>query len=262
MSGGVQSQGRAPMVWAVLCACLASAYAIASPSFGGPVAVAVAATALAEPSQEAAAPLPITFSALDALDAAEVRRGHTHTAELCPKEGARHRCGGEAWNHVGPYADRTAGRATRCIWVHPANNGQPRHLFWPDLVIGARLAASLVLLDGAGPGKAVRARISIGDAVVGRLEVSTVPTPGHLAVAIPPGPARADLDVRIDADNNRWRLACLSLQMRGHRLAPPAPQPSAAAVKAAKRLPSLRGLIRPLPVTPTVVPGAKRARSR
>ena len=260
MSGGVQPQGRAPMAWAALCASLASAYAVASPAFDPPAPPAVAATALAASSQDAAELLPITFSALQSLADAEVRRGHGRAAALCPKEGTRHRCGGEAWNFVGPYAERSAGRATRCIWVHPANDRQPRHLIWRDVAIGARLVASLVLLDGAGRGKAVRARISVDDDVVGRLEVSAVPTPGNLAMDLPPGPERADLDVQIDADNNQWRLACLSLQMRGRRPAAPPPRPLAA--RASKRLPSLRGLMLPMPATPAAVPGARRARQR
>lgn len=257
MSGGVQR--RAPLVWAALCACLASAYAIASPSFDRQVAPAVEATDLVSPPSDAATGLPVTFSALDELANAQVRRGRGRAAELCPAEGSRHRCGGEAWNFVGPYVDRAGGRATRCIWVHPANDRQPRQLIWHDVAVGADLTAALVLLDGAGAGKAVRARIRLGDDVIGRLEVSSVPTPGHLTLAIPAGPARADLNVQIDADNNRWRLACLSLQMRGLREVPAARPPARAAPRPAGRLPSLRGLVLPTPATPAAVKGARRA---
>ena len=247
------------MAVACLCACLASGYAIAGPAFVQPAAPAMEAALLPPLQPFEATALPVTFSALERLQEAEVSRGRGRAGKPCPRQGRRHRCGGEPWNYVGPYAERAGGRAVRCIWLHPANDRLARHLTWHQVPIGARVRASLVLLSGAGRGKAVRAQVTVDQTVIARLEVSTETVPGQIDAAIGPGPPRADLVVRIDADNNHWRLACLSLQMLGHR--PPAKLAPAPAVdrSGAGRLPSLRGLILPQPTTSDTGPGADRA---
>jgi hypothetical protein len=57
----------------------------------------------------------------------------------------------------------------------------------------------------------------VDDAIIGRLETSHEATAGRIERELPPGPARGELAVDIDADKNGWLLACLKLRMFGQR---------------------------------------------
>ncbi len=220
---------RAQTTAAALLAVVLSAYAIVRPTvtpaalnepndlpWVGQLAAQAASLddlSVVDPPVEAS----VTFSAIDHLDNARISTSARRGQAPCTPEGKRVRCGTERWNFVGPYAARSLGQAVRCIWVHPSADRKSRRLLWPDAPLGARLQASLLLLQRSGRGRPVRARISVDDKVVARLQTKAQTRAGRVDQALPPGPPQGDLSVEIDADNNGWTLGCLSLRMRGER---------------------------------------------
>ncbi len=273
MALAASNQGRMQPAAAAVAAIALSLYAIARPS-AEPVGPADPVDLYAvDPSTAVERPLEasITFDAMERLDEARISHDGRRGDAVCERQGQRARCGGEGWNFVGPYADRSLGRAVRCIWVHPGERRKVRRLNWTDVPMGARAQAALVLLARSGKGKAVRARVTADDQVLARLEASSETGVAHIDRPLPPGPQRGNLAIVIDADDNHWRLACLSLRMVGRRApapaamerdkpAPRARRPSAGTPLAVPPIPQLRDLM-PEPASDRVGnPGGARER--
>ena len=170
-----------------------------------------------------------TFSALHQLAQAEVsiERGDESTRCSWDLQSDRHVCGSEAWNFVGVYNGRAAGRAQRCLWVHPNSDGAITRLRWDDVELGATASATLMLLQGAGSGDTVHMRLRIDDKFLVAVQTTREREVHNKDAVLAAGRDRGSVVIEVSAHDNRWRLACLRLVLNGNRAAPGGPDTNA-----------------------------------
>ncbi|MSQ82252.1 MAG: hypothetical protein EXR77_04945 [Myxococcales bacterium] len=129
----------------------------------------------------------------------------------------RFSCDAQPWAFVGPYGSHTAGKARRCIWIHPLAGGAPTELVWPKQPLGARLVASIGLVDDAGPGSPVEMTIASGATVLATLRSSDSRELDTKEAKLPPGPAIAPLRIQVRTPDHTLRMACIDVRMYGER---------------------------------------------
>ena len=131
----------------------------------------------------------------------------------CPREAGsgRFRCHKDVWHFVGPYAGRANGAPIRCLWVHPPKAGHALTLRFDDVPLPGPVSATLALMPGSNGGARVTAAVQINGRSVGAASTEHEREVGRLQAARP-ADARGEVQVRIQAKNNRWRLACLQLR--------------------------------------------------
>lgn len=132
-----------------------------------------------------------------------------------------HRCADDVWHFVGSYADRADGQPFSCLWVHPPKKGKTLTLTWDQVPLAAEVSVVLALLPGSNDGASVRAGVAVDGRARGATSTSHERVVARLSthvstVADDPEKLRT-LTVSIDAENNRWRLACLQLRARSKR---------------------------------------------
>ena len=178
-----------------------------------------------------------SFSAVHQLAQAEVsiRRADESTPCSWSVDVDRHLCGSEKWNFVGVYNARSAGRAQRCLWVHPNPEGAVTSMRWDDVQLGATASATLMLLHGSGAGDHVHMELKIDDKVVIALQATSDRELHTKQALLSPGRDRGDVVIEVRAQDNRWRLACLRMVLEGSRPTATAPEDPATSARPSQR---------------------------
>jgi hypothetical protein len=160
-----------------------------------------------------------TFSAVHQLAQAKVTIVRSDRSTPCSwnLQIDRHVCGSENWNFVGVYNGRAAGGAQRCIWVHPGPDGAVTQIRWHDVELGATASATLMLLEGSGPGDTVNMELKVDDEIVVGLQATGDREVHNKQALLSPGRDRGSITIEISAQDNRWRLACIRLVLQGNR---------------------------------------------
>lgn len=128
-------------------------------------------------------------------------------------------CGAQDFAFVGPYAGVAAGKAMRCLWLHPHAAGATTIVRWPELNLGDHIEARLRLLDDVANGPPTRLQVFAGGQPVGTLSANDGRDHADLDADLPTGRMRGELRLEISTSNNDWRLACAEVLMTGKRRA-------------------------------------------
>jgi len=130
----------------------------------------------------------------------------------------RFACTDEPWAFIGPYGGTTAGRSRRCTWIHPVGAGVASELHWPKVPLGAKIVASIGLVDGAGEGRPAELTVTSGQTEFARLSSQSSRELHTLESKVPPGPAVGPLTITVRASDHTLRMACIDLRLYGERL--------------------------------------------
>jgi len=146
-----------------------------------------------------------------------VQAGDDATECTWNKDAEAFRCSDDRWHYVGPYAGRSNGKPTRCMWVHPPTDGRRLVIRWEAVPLGEAVSATLALLDGAGSGAKVQADIQVRGQHLGSASVKTDRAPATVHKKLPRGDDKGSVEVIVQASSHRWRLACLTLDVHADK---------------------------------------------